>query len=54
MRCIWMGIVVAVVMGLNPGLALASCQTWTVIEGGKTKVCQQCCYVGGHCTLTCY
>lgn len=53
MRYLWMGIALACVMGLDPGLALASCQTWTIYEQGKTKICQQCCQMG-NCTLTCY
>ncbi len=54
MRYVLMGIALVGVMGLDPGLALASCQTWTILDGGKMKVCTQCCYLGGNCTLTCY
>lgn len=53
MRAVWMAMVLGVVMGLDPGLALAGCQTWTVFEGGRTKICTQCCYLGGNCTVTC-
>ena len=54
MRLLWISIVLALVIGLDPVTAFAGCQTWTVYEGGKMKVCTQCCYMGGNCTLTCY
>lgn len=54
MRYLWIGMMVMAIWLLHPGLALASCQTWTVMEGGKVKFCQQCCYPGGQCTLSCY
>lgn len=53
MRYVWMVIALWTVIGLDPGLALAGCQTWTVFDGGRMKQCTQCCY-GANCTLTCY
>ena len=53
MKLIWMVIALWTVIGLDPGLALAGCQTWTVMDGGRTRICTQCCY-GSNCTLTCY
>lgn len=53
MRYLWIAITLVVVIGLDPGVALAGCQTWTIMDQGKTRICTQCCY-GANCTLTCY
>ncbi len=52
MRYVWMLIALWAVIGLDPGVAFAGCQTWTVTEGGRTVICIQCC-MGLNCTLTC-
>lgn len=53
MRILWISIALVAMIGFDPGLALAGCQTWTIMDGGRVKQCTQCCF-GGNCTLTCY
>lgn len=53
MRYLWISMALVGVIGLDPGVALAGCQTWTIMDQGQVKVCTQCCYLGGNCTITC-
>ena len=43
---------VLVLVLLSPGVALAECQTITIMQGGRIQMCTVCTYPGGQ-TINC-
>lgn len=53
MRYAMIVLFLALFLPLSPVQAFAACTTYTILDGGRIKTCQQCCY-GNQCTVNCF